>query len=104
MLLPRFTIRSVLYLAVVVALIALVAGQAVQGAMWAMAITIAVGGLVIGWGVFLTFYGIVVAFARVALARELQTPKPAYYPAPRRTELETPNDSAASVRSSSAGN
>ncbi|MGI9457637.1 MAG: hypothetical protein ACR2NU_13820 [Aeoliella sp.] len=80
MFLPRYSLRTILYLAVAVAIVAVVAGQAVRGALWAIALTIGIGSLGVSWFVLVVFYAIVAAFARVALTPEFQQPLPAYYP------------------------
>ncbi len=97
MILPSYSIRTIFYLAIVVALVALVAGQAVQGAEWAIAVTIAVGSLVLTWLVYVLFYGIVVIFSRVALFREIRSPQPAYYPEPHRTTPRGPDGASANT-------
>lgn len=84
MILPRYSIRTILLLAIGVAVVALVAGQAVQGANWAIAVTVAVGSLLLTAMTYVVFYGMVAIFSRVALAREVRLPHPAYYPEPRR--------------------
>ena len=88
MLLPRYSIRSVLYLAVLVAVVAVVAGQAVAGATWAVAITIGIASLLITWSVHVVFYGIVAGFARVVLPVAERRSQPAYYP-PLSREADT---------------
>jgi CBS-domain-containing membrane protein len=92
MILPSYSLRSILYLAIVVALVAVVAGQAVQGADWAVAVTVAVGSLVLTSVVLILFYGIVASFARIALYRESRSPRPAYYPETRRGSAATTSD------------
>ena len=81
MILPRYSIRTVLYLVVLVAVVALVAGQGVAGAEWAIAFTIAVGSLVIFWMMYVLFYGIISLFALIALKQDLQQSEGAHYPA-----------------------
>ena len=93
MILPSYSIRTIMYLAIVVALVAVVAGQAVQGAHWAIAATIAVGSPLLSWLVFVLFYGIVASFARVALAEEVHAPHPAYYPEQRRVSHDAAAES-----------
>ena len=78
-----------LLVAIGVALAALVAGMAVDGKSWAIAVTVALGGVVLAFLVYILFYGMVALFARVAMTREFQSPRPAYYPAPRRV---SPNE------------
>lgn len=95
MLIPSYSIRTILYLAIVVAVVAVIAGQAVQGAHWAIAVTIAIGSLGLSWVVFVLFYGIVSSFARVALAHEVHTPRPAYYPESRRVDRDSAEESQA---------
>ncbi len=88
MILPSYSLRAILHLAIVVAVVALIAGQAVQGTNWAIAVTVAVASVVLSWLVFVLFYGIVASFSRVALSRETHAPQPAYYPEPRRNAPE----------------
>lgn len=98
MLLPRYSIRTVLLLAILVAMVALVAGRAVQGASWAQAVTIALGSLVILWLVFALFYGMVVAFARITSIHSPGGAPRSYYPESRQnltaadTSPKTPQD------------
>lgn len=103
MLLPRYSIRAVLYLAVIVALLALVAGQAVVGTTWAIGITIAVASLAVVWLVYVLFYGMVVGFARVALPGESRSSRPAHYPELRRTRSEGPDVELAQNSASEGG-
>ncbi|CAK9037524.1 Uncharacterized protein SCF082_LOCUS22215 [Durusdinium trenchii] len=80
MLLPRYSIRTVLLLAILVAVVALVAGQAVQGAAWAQAVTVAVGSLAVLWLVFAVFYGMVALFALVTNNRSALAATRSHYP------------------------
>ncbi|WP_425399763.1 hypothetical protein [Aeoliella sp.] len=88
MLLPRYSIRTVLYLAILFAVVGLVAGQAVQGAHWAQAVTVAVGSLAVLWLVFALFYGIVALFALATERRSMDAAQ-SYYPASRPTPPPT---------------
>lgn len=83
MILPSFSIRTIMYVAAALAVVALVAGQAVDGTAWAICVTVAVGSLVVCWVVYALFYAIAAAFARVVLSRESNATPEAYYPAPR---------------------
>ncbi len=82
--------------AIGVALVALVAGMAVDGKSWAIAVTVALGGGVLAFLLYTLFYGMVALFARVAMAREFQSPRPAYYPTPRRVspKQDSPQDTS----------
>lgn len=80
MLLPRYSIRSVMYLAVAVAGVAVVGREALAGDFWAIGLIAAIGSLAVSWTVLALFYAIVAAFARVALPAEMKRPQPAYYP------------------------
>lgn len=89
MLLPRYSLRTIFLLALLVALIAVIAGQAVTGAMWAIAITVAVGAVVLNWLVFASFYALVAGFSRVASIKPSGPAGGAYYPAPRPLESQS---------------
>ncbi|MCO6044539.1 hypothetical protein NG895_11540 [Aeoliella sp. ICT_H6.2] len=83
MLLPRYSIRTVLYVAILVAVVALIAGQAVQGAFWAQGVTVAVASLAVLWLVFALFYGMVAAFALIATPDAAQAASRSHYPESR---------------------
>lgn len=85
MLLPRYSIRTVFYLAIVVAVVALIAGEAGEGALWAKALIVGVASLAVTWATFVLFYGMVAAFSRVTGVHGTYRPRPAHYPALRST-------------------
>lgn len=82
MLLPRFTIRTILVVVTICALAFVVAGMAVRGEQWAWGVTIALISLGVTGIVHAAWFGIVRAFARVpsqppaAPARVVATGKP----------------------------
>ena len=59
MLLPRFTLRSVLWGVAACAVVAFVAGQAVAGQTWALASLLALGGAVIFFAIYALSYVLV---------------------------------------------
>ncbi|QDU57136.1 hypothetical protein [Aeoliella mucimassa] len=85
MMLPRYSMRTVLYLAALVAMIALVAGQGVQGAPWAIAFTVGVCSLAVCWLMYILFYGVISLFARLVLGQNLQQATGGHYPTTRPT-------------------
>jgi hypothetical protein len=99
MLLPRYSIRTVFYLAGVVAVVALIAGEAVQGRMWAAAIVIGVGSLAVTWAMCVLFYGMVALFSRVTGVHGTYRPRPAHYPA-LRTNVQSADTSPATSQDS----
>lgn len=100
MFLPRFSIRTMMVVAIAVALAALLVGMAVDGKSWAIAVTVALGGVVLAFMMYVLFYGMVALFARVAMSREFQTPRPAYYPAPRQVSADEENGREDALNSS----
>lgn len=90
MILPSYSIRTIMYVAAALAVVALIAGQAVEGAYWAICVTVAVGSMVLCWVMYALFYAMVAAFARVALSRDSSSASAAYYPPARRDELREP--------------
>lgn len=82
MLLPRYSIRTILYLAILVAVMGVVGRQAVGQSTWAIAVVVAVGSLLLSALVYLAFYAIVAAFARVTGPNGGKSSVAAYYPAP----------------------
>lgn len=91
MLLPRYSLRTILLLAVAVAVLAVVAGEAVTGAVWARAITLAVGAVVLNWMVLASFYAFVAVFSRVASIDGNRARQAPHYPAPRASSESAPN-------------
>lgn len=83
--LPRYSIRTMFYLAVGVALLAIVVGQAVEGETWALGMSWGVATVLVTWPVMLLFYAIVAAYARLAIPRRERVGTKAYYPAPAPT-------------------
>jgi hypothetical protein len=65
MLLPRFTIRTILVVVTIFAFAFVVAGMAVRGEQWAWGVTIALISLALTGVVHAAWFGIVWAFARV---------------------------------------
>jgi len=82
MLLPRYSIRTILYLAFAVAIVGVVGRQAVSESAWAIAVLVAVGSVAICALVYMAFYAIVAVFARVTGVSGEKLSAPAYYPAP----------------------
>ncbi len=65
MLLPRFSLKTILTLLSVSTVIFVVAGQAFQGKAWAAGVTIAVASIPVCLFVHAVFYGIIGLLARV---------------------------------------
>ena len=86
MLLPRYSLRAMLALALAVAVLGIVGGQAVTGATWAIAVLVAVGSVVLSAMVFALFYALVATFSRVASAGGRQPRLEPHYPAPRNSD------------------
>lgn len=95
MLLPRYSIRTILYLALAVAVIGVVGRQAVNESAWAIAVLVAVGTMAICALTYASFYAIIAVFARVTGVSGEKFSAPAYYPAPfaESTPTSTAHDS-----------
>jgi hypothetical protein len=65
MLLPRFTIRTILIVVTICACAFVVVGMAVRGEQWAWGVTIALISLAVTGAVHAAWFGIVWSFARV---------------------------------------
>ena len=102
MFLPRYSLRTILYLAVVVAVVAVVAGQAVRGSAWAIALTVGIGSLGVTWMVFASFYAIVTLYARVAMASEAKGPRAPYFPKSPTSAESPPSNNGPAAEVSSA--
>jgi Na+-driven multidrug efflux pump len=63
MLIPRFTIRTLLVLTTVCSVLAFVGGLAVRGQAWATAVSVAVGSLVLTLLCYGTFFGLAFVIA-----------------------------------------
>lgn len=79
--LPRYSIRTMFYLAIGVVMLAIVIGQGFQGELWALAVTVGAASLLLTWLVLLLFYAMVAAYARVAIPPSQRVGAKAYYPA-----------------------
>ena len=71
MLLPQFSLKTVLLLVSACACFFLVAGQAYQGEAWAIGVTVAVSSLPVCFLVYAIFYGITAVVARVTGVQRL---------------------------------
>jgi hypothetical protein len=80
MLIPQFSLRSVLYVTAGCAVLSLVAAMAMRGTAWAMALTVAVASLSITFAAYGTMFFAVWVFSLVAprrrAARELARSSP----------------------------
>lgn len=70
MLLPRFSIRTLLAIVVAVAIASLFAGQAISGRTWAVGVTVALASVPVALAVHALFFLICSAMARVLGAQE----------------------------------
>lgn len=64
MLLPRFSLRTLLIVATAVAVVALFAGQAIGGRVWAAGITVGVASVLVALLVQAAFFAVGLAFGR----------------------------------------
>ncbi len=74
MLLPRFTIRTLLVMLTACAVVAVVIGTAFRGQEWAWGITIAVASLGVTAVVHAAWFGVVSVFAQLAPTKSLPAP------------------------------
>ncbi len=69
MLAPRFSIRTLLVLVAVGAIVSLIAGMAVRGQMWAWGVTIGAASLILTLLVHAAWFGVVWLFSQLPAAR-----------------------------------
>lgn len=70
MLLPRFTIRALLVMLTVCALVSVIAGMAYRGQTWAWGVTIGLLSLLVVALVHAAWFGVIWMFARMSPVRE----------------------------------
>jgi len=82
MLIPQFTIRRMLAITAVFAVICVVGTFATRGQPWAVAITVMIGSLVLGFVSYLGFFVVAWVFAVMAGLFEMKQPGPPFVQGP----------------------
>jgi hypothetical protein len=92
MLLPRFTIRTLLVLLTICAIVFVLVGTAFRGQYWAWGVTIAIVSLIVTALTHVAWFGIVWLFARLPSLQPGGAPTVAPAALPRRSRSSHPAD------------